>query len=98
MYFDRDNKPIEFEEWRELMGVPAYCQLAHDSFGSVRVSTVWIGVDSGLGRIEPRIFETMIFGGAHHLDQWRYATEAEARAGHAEAVALVIPEVREGLN
>lgn len=60
--------------------------------GMVRVSTVWFGIDMGYGFITggpPLIFETMIFGGAHHESQWRYATHAEAVAGHAAAVELV---------
>ncbi|WP_104150985.1 hypothetical protein [Mycobacterium intracellulare] len=49
------------------------------------VSTVWLGMnhawDGGLA-----IFETMIFGGDYSEYQMRYATEAEALAGHQRTV------------
>ena len=54
------------------------------------VSTVWLGLDhsfSGRGRL---IFETMVFGGALDQEQERYATEDEARAGHARWVAAAL--------
>jgi len=61
-----------------------------ERIGRVRVSTVWLGLDHGLGwSDEPLIFETMIFGGNHDGYQERYSTEEEARAGHQRAVELV---------
>jgi len=53
------------------------------------VSTVWLGLDHGYGGGPPLIFETMVFGGAHDEDQWRYPTEVEALAGHAEICSVV---------
>jgi hypothetical protein len=54
----------------------------------VHVSTVFLGLDHALGIGPPQIFETMIFGGVHNGDQWRYSTWDEAIAGHEAAVAL----------
>jgi hypothetical protein len=55
----------------------------------VRVLTQHSGVEIGsddMGR--PLIFETVVVGG--HDDLWvrRYATESEARAGHAIVLAI----------
>jgi len=49
------------------------------------LSTVWLGLDRRYGDGPPLIFETMLFapGTMHELDIDRYATEAEALAGHA---------------
>lgn len=59
------------------------------------VSTVWLAIDHRMTREGPPIiFETMVFamdgpegGLGESLDCDRYATEAEAKAGHAEMVA-----------
>jgi hypothetical protein len=53
----------------------------------VRVSTVFLGVDHGFSMAQrPVLFETMIFGGPHDQDTWRYATWEEAEKGHRQAV------------
>ena len=52
------------------------------------VSTVWLGLDHGWGG-PLEIFETMVFpkkGSGDDLDMERYATEAEAIAGHERMV------------
>lgn len=56
------------------------------------ISTVFLGIDHNFGGREgdpPIVFETLVFGGP--LDDWmrRYATWAEAEAGHEETVDLV---------
>jgi hypothetical protein len=54
---------------------------------AIRVSTVFLGVDHNwLDGGDPQIFETMVFGGPHDGDQWRYATWDEAEAGHARTL------------
>jgi hypothetical protein len=55
----------------------------------VSVSTVHLVLDHSFGDGPPLIFETMVFGGDHDQDCWRYSTEEQARAGHAAAVAWV---------
>jgi hypothetical protein len=56
--------------------------------GGIEVSTVCLTFDHRHPGGPPAVFETMIFGGPR--DQWcaRYATRAEAEAGHARAVEL----------
>jgi hypothetical protein len=61
----------------------------------VRVSTIYLGLDHGFGG-RPLLYETMVFGlpdGSPLEDyQERYATRAEAVAGHWRAVELVKKE------
>lgn len=60
-------------------------RVAETMVGEVRVSTVFLGLDHGFaGR--RLLFETMIFSGEHNQDCWRYATWAEAEAGHRSVV------------
>lgn len=56
-----------------------------------RVSTIWLGLDMGVGLnwAPPLIFETMVFGGPLDGFVCRYYTEAQARRGHQLAVQLV---------
>jgi hypothetical protein len=58
--------------------------------GTVRISTVFLGLDHNFLREGPPILlETMIFGGRHDEFQNCCATWDEAEAMHAEAVGLV---------
>jgi len=66
-------------------------RVAETSIGDVRVSTVFLGMDHGWGD-RVMLFETMIFGGEHDQEEWRYATFDEAEAGHTIAVNLVKSE------
>lgn len=62
-------------------------RVAEDHIGSMRVSTVFLGLDYNMrANGDPILFETMIFGGPLDRTQWRYDTYAEAERGHAEAV------------
>ena|SRR5712664_2255984 len=73
-------------------------RVAEDQFGrttspsevevTMRVSTVFLGIDHQFGDGSPLLFETMIFGGEHDQEQWRYSTWEEAEAGHNAAVTL----------
>lgn len=91
-YIMADDGAIErcddVEAWGRFMR--GRSRVHHDVVGEVTVSTIFLGVDFGHG-VEgpPLIFETMVFGGTHHMGQWRYRTAAEAEAGHARALRLV---------
>lgn len=53
----------------------------------VGVSTVFLGIDRRFfGKGPPLTFETMIFGGPLHEDQWRYSSWDDAETGHKAAV------------
>jgi hypothetical protein len=94
LWYDRNGNPISVAEWTELFHTAEYKQVQVTEGGGVRVSTVWLGIDHGFGNAaRPLIFETMVFGGGHDQEQWRYATEQEARAGHAEVCSAVFDEL-----
>lgn len=59
--------------------------------GEIVVSTIFLGLDHSFGQGPPRLWETMVFGRGSPWDdtQVRYATEAEALAGHQQLVAKV---------
>jgi hypothetical protein len=87
LYYDYEGNPIDLATWAQLFNDERH--LGEDELDGVRVSTVYLGLDHSFGAGPPLIFETMIFGGTLDGDTWRYATEAEARAGHARACSLV---------
>ena len=58
--------------------------------GDAEVSTVFLKLEHGGGMW----FETMIFGGSHDEFCERYATRAEAEAGHA-AIVTALTEGRD---
>lgn len=61
IHFDRAGNPITMGRWLDLHE-PDYQQVASTIVGGVwRVSTVWMGVDHGIGLTPPLIFETMVF-------------------------------------
>lgn len=66
--------------------------VAKDTIGEARVSTVFLGIDHNFGDGPPAVFETMIFGGPFDEYTWRYATWAEAEAGHRAVVEALRTE------
>lgn len=97
IWFDRDGQPVSIQEWTDLRSSEEYIRVASTYGPGERwwVSTVWIGIDMGFRRSGPPvIFETMVFGGPLTDECFRYATEAEAHAGHEVIVATVEQAVR----
>lgn len=99
IYYDREGKPISLDEYAQRMNGPiAYRIVKKTNVRGVEVSTVWLGIDHNwVAEGPPLIFETMTFGSeADEVGdiQWRYSTEAEALAGHAQAVRLVQDSIR----
>lgn len=87
--FDFDGNPISFWEWTALFAHRDRHVAVTAVAEGIEVSTVWMGIDYGFGRTEsPLIYETMIFGGARHGDQWRTPNRDAALAAHDQAVAL----------
>lgn len=91
-YYDQDGKPMTMEAWGKAFENTDTRIIGHDEFGEVMVSTVWLGIDHSHDNGPPVIFETMIFGGDHDQEQWRYSTREDAKSGHAQACDLVKPE------
>lgn len=89
-FYDRQGQRVTMKEFGDLIHRPGYRRVAEDQIANVWISTIWLGTDYNfLEAGAPIIFETMIFGGPYDQQQWRYATEAEALAGHEKAVEWV---------
>lgn len=92
LFYDRDGEPIDdVVQWANLNNDPEYRFLRDETVGSRRVITVWLGLDVATGEYDrPHIFTTGVFNGpgfgANMEAEYSYATEAEALAGHADAV------------
>lgn len=103
IWYDRQGQPIDAERANTLLGDRDYTRVALTEIASAsnpevsyQVSTVWLAVDYNFtDHGAPILFETMVFGGGEEQDQtqWRWHTENEARAGHAEIVASVAATV-----
>jgi len=89
LWFDRDGRPIGPAEMTALARDHDYRVVARSFVGPVEVATVWLGFDHSLREATPVIFATFVFGGELDEYQRRYATEAQARAGHDRIVATV---------
>ena len=87
IYFDRQGRPLPREEAVLLFEDVEARRVAADELGGVRVSTVHLVINHQYGSGPPLIFETMIFGGDHDGEEWRYPTEEDAREGHRRVVA-----------
>lgn len=97
LYFDPEGKPISQQEWMRLFGARGagaddWWRRRTDLPGQVCVSTVWLGIDHSFGEGPPEIWETMIFGGDHDQECWRYSSDESAFAGHAR----IVQALREG--
>jgi hypothetical protein len=92
IFYDRAGQPIaDVLEWARLFETMDRRVALDDVVcgdGSVRISTVFLGLDHNWDGGPPLIFETMCFGGPPPVDQWqtRYSTEEQARAGHQKVV------------
>lgn len=66
-------------------------QVANDELTEkVQISTVFLGMDHNfIGKGDPILWETMIFGGKHDGYQERYTSREEALIGHQKAIDLV---------
>jgi hypothetical protein len=95
LYILVDGEPlqVELEEWSAWMDEASVNdepdrqptrRIASWRSGDLWVSTVFLGIASDWR--EPLLFETMVFDGEEAIAQHRYATKAEAMAGHAEIV------------
>ena len=73
---DEDHQPmaVDHEEWAKWMmrGFDETKRVAKTEVGEAEVSTVFLSLDHGWGEGPPILFETMVFGGPHSDDKWRY--------------------------
>jgi hypothetical protein len=101
-YYGLNGEHITMAEWAVLMEVKRNARgidengvsspdddptrIGSTKVGHAWVSTVWLGLDHSFGRGPPLIFETMIFGGSHDQQMWRYASREAALEGHNRIV------------
>lgn len=89
---DEHGEPVEADS-AEAFGDPRRIIAQDDLAGGVCVSTVFLVLDHSFGDGPAILWETMVFGGKHHLAEWRYTSRSNAVAGHAAAVALVLSDI-----
>jgi hypothetical protein len=93
---DDENNPVPatLMEWAEFFENTPRRIVAQDyPRPKVLVSTVFLGLDHRfVGDGPPLLFETMVFRDGDGDEQMRYATWAEAEAGHAAMLKEVMEE------
>lgn len=92
MYYilDDDGHPVRITnvlKWASLVE-GTNRQIALDTVGDVRISTVFLGIDY-LNNVVPLLFETMIFGGDYDGYFKRTPTKKDALIQHEKALNLV---------
>ena len=87
-YYKLDGKNIivcedvvEWAKWYEK----ADRHVADDTIGDQRISTVFRGLNHGLGE-NPVLFETMVFGGNNNGFKCRYCFWETAEEGHKRLI------------
>jgi hypothetical protein len=91
-YILNGHKPVKCDDlmWWAWWMEKADRQVRDSMQGDVRVSTVFLGIDSSLfGHGPPMLFETMVFVNGSGGDCERYSTWDEAEAGHKRWVKQV---------
>lgn len=89
---DENNRPVpESDVLKWAAWSDAHDRhVGDDTVGDVRVSTVFLGVNTRfLGDGCPVLWETMIFGGPLDMYQERYTSHEAAVEGHARALEAV---------
>lgn len=93
MNSDGSVRPVDLIAWGHYMET---CDrtIRKTTIGEAEISTVFLGLDhSWQPNADLQIFETMIFGGKHDGDTWRYANIEQARLGHERAMDLVLSDL-----
>jgi hypothetical protein len=83
-----DPQPTDMLTWAAWLE-QADRQLAQTQIGTVRVSTVFLGLDQRRLGQTPILWETLVFGGPLDGTMYRYETRQQAHAGHEELVSRV---------
>lgn len=94
IFYRRDGTPIDGEDaalvWARAFGQENRRVAETQFWWGGYVSTVFLGLEHGIDAMDrPLIFETMVFPpfAMFELAMRRYATEDEAKAGHAKLAA-----------
>lgn len=85
---DKTYRPATLKEWVDQLG-SINISLCVDNIEGNRVSTVWLGFDTGLFKDKPQVFETMIFFKEQKEGEGycvRHSSWEEAKIGHKRAI------------
>jgi hypothetical protein len=86
----RTPRPVGLLEWAIFLEDIEARRVDFDRRGAVEISTVFLGLDHQWGAGPPLLFETMVFGGPLDGECQRYATFADAEAGHTAMLVRVL--------
>ncbi len=85
---DEDGNPIaaDVQTWARWFNEVECRKVAFDTIGTLRVSTVFLGLDHQWGDGPPVLWETMVFGLPDDVNeiQLRYTSKADALKGHRQ--------------
>lgn len=94
---DENSQPVEepsIIKWSQWFEDFEKRQTAETIIGSIRISTVFLGIDRNFSRNGPPVlWETMIFGGPNNGYQNRYSNIEDALSGHELAVCIAKGEI-----
>ena len=95
LYYDKNGTPLPSMEWAKKMATKNYKRVQETTLPDGKwVSTVWLGLNYNFNTTSfPLIFETMVFRTERDLDDLyceRWATLAEAEAGHKRIVEMCL--------
>lgn len=96
LYILEGNKTVECKDlltWGQWLE-KADRHVADVSFGDIRISTIFLGLDHQFGDGPPLLFETLVFGGPLDQEMERFSTWEEAKKGHKEMVKRVKKEIK----
>lgn len=87
---DENENPVGIRTGKELLEYLENKTQWHicNYVGDIYISTSFLWINTSFLE-HPLLWETMIFGGKHHMYQKRYGSSEEARAGHEKAIKLV---------
>ncbi|QNR70384.1 hypothetical protein IAQ67_28945 (plasmid) [Paenibacillus peoriae] len=92
LYYDRQGNPITRERFNELDADVSYRTVRNEYLeNGLYVSTIWVGLDRGLMRLnrsleKPIIFDTAVFEDLTLIYQRYSCDEDEALSCHEDAV------------
>jgi hypothetical protein len=89
---DPNGKPVptlDASAWASMMDDVESRRVALDRVGRVAVSTIFLGLDMGIGG-EPMFYETRVMGAGDLGDQvQRYRNREDATTGHYKVLAML---------
>jgi len=85
-------------EWEQFFSDFSNRRVAITIFGETCVSTVFVGIGTGISGWDKKLFETMVFRGEHGQDLWKWDTWNAAVEGHQHITASLIAEWKNPKN